>query len=141
MDQEIIIIPKIVVVPALIRRFHEAKIENIGEVWVWGSGKPRRELMYVDDMAEASLFIHNLDLSLYRKYTEPMLSHVNIGTGRDETVKDLATVISEVVGFKGEIKFDQNMPDGTQRKLMSSNLLKDLAGLQKWSGRAFSKLS
>ena len=106
------------VVPALIRRFHEAKENNYDEVLVWGSGAPMREFLYVDDMADASLFVHNLKQTTYVENTEPMLSHINVGTGTDITIKQLATIVKEVVGFSGQIKFDTAMPDGTPRKLM-----------------------
>jgi len=106
------------VVPALIRRFYEAKENKLNEVVVWGSGTPMREFLYVDDMAEASLFVHNLDNAAYEKNTQPMLSHINIGTGTDVTIRELAETIREVVGFAGEIVFDQTKPDGTMRKLL-----------------------
>ena len=106
------------VVPALIRRFHEAKENKLNEVVVWGSGTPMRVFLYVDDMAEASLFVHNLDKAAYEKNTQPMLSHINIGTGTDVTIRELAETIREVVGFAGEIVFDQTKPDGTMRKLL-----------------------
>ena len=107
------------VVPALIRRFHEAKINNLDEVVVWGSGKPMREFLYVDDMAEASLFVHNLDQDTYFENTEPMLSHINVGTGTDVTIRELAETTREIVGFAGKIVFDQTKPDGTMRKLLA----------------------
>ena len=91
------------VVPALIRRFHEAQISNLDEVFVWGSGKPMREFLYVDDMAEASLFVHNLDHTIYAENTHPMLSHINVGTGIDVTIKELAETIMDVVGFVGKL--------------------------------------
>lgn len=114
------------VVPALIRRFHEAKINSLVEVVVWGTGEPMREFLYVDDMAEASLFIHNLDKAEYKSNTEKMLSHVNIGAGKDITIRELSEIIKEVVGFDGLLKFDANMPDGSPRKLMDIQRLKDL---------------
>ena len=106
------------VVPALIRRFHEAKENNQKEVVVWGSGTPMREFLYVDDMAEASLFVHNLKQALYEKNTQPMVSHINIGTGTDVTIKELAETIMDAVGFLGNIIFDKTKPDGTMRKLL-----------------------
>lgn len=112
------------VVPAIIRRFHEAKINNQKEVVVWGSGKPMREFMYVDDMAEASLFVHNLDHEKFVMHTEPMLSHVNIGSGSEVTISEFADIAKSVVGFSGEIKFDLTKPDGTMRKLMDVSKLK-----------------
>ena len=114
------------VVPALIRRFHEAKLSNLDEVIVWGSGKPMREFLYVDDMAEASLFVHTLDHTIYAKNTEPTLSHINVGTGDDVTIKELAQTIKDVVGFNGELRFDTSKPDGTMRKLMDVSTLHEL---------------
>lgn len=114
------------VVPALIRRFHEAKRNKLENVVVWGSGKPKRELLYVDDMAEASLFVHNLNKIEFASHTRPMLSHVNVGTGSDVTIKELAETIMETVGFSGRITFDQTKPDGSPRKLMNVDLLTSL---------------
>ena len=114
------------VVPALIRRFHEAKVNKLDEVIVWGSGTPRREFLYVDDMAEASLFVHNLDREIMLENTNPRLSHVNIGTGSDISIKELAETIKDVVGFKGKIVFDRSKPDGTPRKLLDVSLLSKL---------------
>ena len=111
------------VVPALIRRFHDAKRNNDKEVVVWGSGKPMREFLYVEDMAEASLFVHNCDTNVLGACTQPMLSHVNIGTGSDVSINELANTVKRVVGFKGELVFDVTKPDGTQRKLMDVSLL------------------
>ena len=114
------------VVPALIRRFHEAKENNHGEVVVWGSGAPMREFLYVDDMADASLFVHNLEHKIYAENTEPMLSHINVGTGVDVTIKELAQTVKNVVGFEGELAFDKSKPDGTMRKLMDVSTLRKL---------------
>lgn len=114
------------VVPALIRRFHEAKLKNLDKVIVWGSGKPMREFLYVDDMAEASLFVHTLDDIFYAENTEPMLSHINVGTGVDVTIKELAQTVKEVVGFHGKLIFDTSKPDGTMRKLMDVSTLSNL---------------
>ena len=114
------------VVPALIRRFHEAKINNLDEVVVWGSGIPMREFLYVDDMADASLFVHNLDLQTFLDATKPMLSHINVGTGTDVTIRELAKTIKEVIGFNGELIFDESKPDGTLRKLMDISRLREL---------------
>ena len=114
------------VVPALIRRFHEAKLENLSEVVVWGSGTPMREFLHVDDMADASLFVHNLDQIIYADNTQPMLSHMNVGTGVDVTIKELARTVQSVVGFEGDIVFDRTKPDGTPRKLMDVQLLSRL---------------
>ncbi len=106
------------VIPALLRRFHEAKINNDAEVTVWGSGNAMREFLYVDDMAEASLFVLELDKEIYLANTEPMLSHVNVGTGRDVTIRDMAQTMKQVVGFKGKLTFDATKPDGPPRKLI-----------------------
>ena len=114
------------VVPALIRRFHEAKEKDLDEVVVWGSGTPMREFLYVDDMAHASLFVHNLDTQRFSKNTKPRLSHINVGTGTDVTIRKLAESIQNVVGFMGELKFDRTRPDGTERKLMDVSLLSNL---------------
>lgn len=114
------------VIPALIRRFHEAKMENAPQVIVWGSGSPMREFLYVDDMAAASVFVMNLDKTTYDQHTEPMLSHINVGYGSDVTIKALAQTISEVVGYQGRIGFDITKPDGTAKKLMDSGRLNSL---------------
>ena len=114
------------VVPGLIRRFHEAKANDQETVIVWGTGKPRREFLYVDDMAEACLFIHNIDKKIFEKQTQKQLSHINIGTGIDLTIKELAQTIKDVVGYKGRIIFDTTKPDGTPRKLLNVDLIKNL---------------
>ena len=111
------------VIPALIRRFHEAKLAEAPEVVVWGSGKPMREFLHVDDMAAASVFVMNLDAQTYRVHTDPMLSHINVGTGEDCTIAELATTIADIVGYAGEVVFDASKPDGTQRKLMDVSKL------------------
>ena len=114
------------VIPALIRRFHEAKVNLAPEVVIWGSGAPMREFLYVDDMAAASVYVMNLDKGLYDRHTEPMLSHINVGFGSDVTIKELAQTISEVIGYQGLISFDPTKPDGTPRKLMDSGRLNSL---------------
>ena len=114
------------VIPALIRRFHEAKMNNAPEVVIWGSGSPMREFLYVDDMAAASVYVMNLDKSIYDQHTEPMLSHINVGYGSDVTIKALAQTISAVVDYQGSIGFDITKPDGTARKLMDSGRLNSL---------------
>jgi GDP-L-fucose synthase len=114
------------VIPALLRRFHEAKLNNDKEVTAWGSGKPMREFLYVDDMAVASIHVMNLDKQAYDENTEPMLSHINVGTGVDCTIKELVETVAKVVGFKGEVKFDGTKPDGAPRKLMNVSRLKSL---------------
>ena len=112
--------------PALIRRFHEAKDRNSSEVVIWGSGTAKREFLYVDDMAEASLFVHTLHSDIFSEQTQPMLSHVNVGTGADVTIRDLADTVKEVVGFTGKLVFDTSKPDGAPRKLMDVDLLTHL---------------
>ena len=114
------------VVPGLIRRFHEAKVNNQETVIVWGTGKPRREFLYVDDMAKACIFIHELDKGKFEKNVKKMQSHVNIGTGIDLTIRELAQTIKQVVGYKGRIIFDTTKPDGTPRKLLNVDLIKKL---------------
>ena len=114
------------VIPALLRRFHEAKLNNDEEVIAWGSGNPMREFLYVDDMAAASIHVMNLDKTIYDEHTEPMLSHINVGTGVDCTIKELVETVANVVGFQGEVKFDSTKPDGAPRKLMNVERLKIL---------------
>ena len=114
------------VIPAIIRRFHEAKINGEAAVTVWGSGKPMREFLYVDDMASASIHVLELDSETYQKNTQPMLSHINVGSGVDCTIAELAQAVKKVVGFTGELKFDATKPDGTARKLMDVSRLRNL---------------
>jgi nucleoside-diphosphate-sugar epimerase len=114
------------VVPALFRRFDEAVRSNAKSVTIWGSGTPRREFLHVDDMARASLFVHELDKPLYTANTEPMLSHINVGSGTDLSILELAKMIAEVTGFKGEIETDPSKPDGTERKLMDISRLANM---------------
>jgi len=114
------------VIPALIRRFHETVKSGLKEVVIWGSGKPMREFLHVDDMAAASVHVMNLEKSLYDDYTEPMLSHINVGTGIDCTIRELAETIAKVTGFQGELKFDVTKPDGTPRKLLDVSRLGSL---------------
>lgn len=114
------------VIPALLRRFHEAVEQGAEEVVIWGSGKPMREFLHVDDMAAASVFVMNLDDETYRANTQPMLSHVNVGTGVDCTIRELAETVARVTGFKGRLVFDASKPDGTPRKLMDVSRLKSL---------------
>jgi len=114
------------VIPALIRRFHEAKIAKQAEVVAWGTGKPMREFLHVDDMADASIYVMNLDEATYQTNTQPMLSHINVGTGIDCTIRELVETVAKVVGYQGEIVFDANKPDGTPRKLMDVSRLTDL---------------
>ena len=114
------------VIPALMRRFHEAKLNDVPEVVVWGTGKPMREFLHVDDMAAASIFVANVSDDIYQSCTEPMLSHINVGTGVDCTISEMAHTMAEVVGYKGKITFDTTKPDGTPRKLMNVDTLKKL---------------
>lgn len=119
------------VIPALIRRFHEAKVAKADEVVIWGSGKPMREFLYVDDMAAASIHVMQLDQDVYRAHTGAMLSHINVGTGEDTAIGDLAKLIGRTVGYAGRIVFDSSKPDGTPRKLLDVSKLKSLG----WSAR------
>lgn len=114
------------VIPALIRRFHEAKLANAEEVVAWGTGKPMREFLYVDEMAAASIYVMNLDSGLYQQHTLPMLSHINVGTGVDCTIRELVETVAKVVGYQGRIEFDSTKPDGAPRKLMDVSRLKQL---------------
>lgn len=114
------------VIPALLRRFHECRVENTPEIKVWGTGTAKREFLYVTDMAEACVHVMSLKQEVYAENTEPMLSHINVGTGQDVTIKELAETISDVVGYQGKINWDSSMPDGTPRKLMDVSRLKSL---------------
>lgn len=114
------------VVAALIRRFHEAKLNNSPKVTVWGSGTPKREFLYVDDLAEACVFIMNLDKEKYQQHPKPRMSHINIGTGKDCTIRELAETIASIVGFRGEIVFDASKPDGPPRKLLDVSRIEAL---------------
>ena len=114
------------VVPALIRRFHEAKINKSPHVIVWGTGKPRREFLYVDDLAEACVMLMNIDKTILDKITDKMTAHINIGYSEDLTIEDLAIIIKEIIDYKGNIKFDTDKPDGTPQKLLNSNKIKSL---------------
>jgi GDP-L-fucose synthase len=107
------------VIPALIARFHEAKLNKSDEVVIWGTGSVSREFMFVDDMAEASFFVLTMDKNEYLLNTQQQISHINIGTGKDITISELATIIKDVVGFKGKLVFDKSMPDGAPKKLTS----------------------
>ena len=111
------------VIPALIRRFHEATLNKQSEVIAWGTGKPMREFLHVDDMADACIHIMNIDQNTFCTNTEAMLSHINIGTGKDCTIKELVQTIAKVVGYKGKIIFDSTKPDGTKRKLLDVSRL------------------
>lgn len=111
------------VIPALMRKFHDAKVNSNKKVFVWGTGKPRREFLYVDDMADACLHIFNLSEDKYKKLVKPHVSHVNVGSNQDITIKNLALTIAKVTKYQGEILFDSSKPDGTMKKLMSSSLI------------------
>ena len=114
------------VVPALLRRFHEAKMQDLPSVTVWGSGSPMREFLYVDDMASACLHVMNLPKEVYGEHVLPMSSHINVGTGKDCTIRELANTIARAVGYQGDILWDTSKPDGTPRKLLDVSLLKRL---------------
>jgi GDP-L-fucose synthase len=114
------------VIPALIRRFHDAKVNNVPTVTIWGSGTPKREFLYVDDMAAASVFVMNLPKAIYDAHTRPMQSLINVGYGQDITIAELAQAVSQAVGYEGQIDFDPTKPDGTPRKLMDSSRLNAL---------------
>ena len=111
------------VIPALIRRFHEAKISRAPKVTIWGTGSPRREFLYVQDMASASVHVMNLPKEIYQQHTSPMQSHINVGYGEDVTIAELAQTVGKVVGYEGQIDFDPAKPDGAPRKLMNSQRL------------------
>lgn len=119
------------VIPALIRRFHEAKINNAPNVTVWGSGSPKREFLYVDDMASACVFVMQLEKEAYNANTQVMLSHINVGCGYDITIRELVEILRNIIGYEGEITFDTSKPDGTPRKLMNSSRLNAIG----WSHR------
>lgn len=114
------------VIPALIRRFHDAVISNSNAVTIWGSGTPKREFLFVDDLAAACVFVMGLEKDVYHAHTQPMLGHVNVGSGREISIGELAKLVAEVVGFKGRIIFDTSRPDGTPRKLLDSTKINAL---------------
>ena len=114
------------VIPALMRRFHEAKVNNDSEVVVWGTGNAMREFLYVDDMAKASLFVLELDKEAYKGNTQPMLSHINMGTGKDVTIREMAETMKEVISYKGKLIFDASKPDGAPRKLIDVSRIKGM---------------
>ena len=121
------------VIPALIRRVHEAKLAELPCVTLWGTGEPLREFLYVDDMADACVFVMNLNAEIYRRETQPMLSHINIGVGRDCSIRELASVIGNIIGYRGEFEWDASMPDGAPRKLMDVSRLERLGWVSKTS--------
>lgn len=114
------------VIPALIRRFHEAKVNRAPSVTIWGTGTPKREFLYVDDMAAASVYVMNLPKATYDQHAQPMLSHINVGCGADVSIREVAEAIGNTVDYRGEITFDPTKPDGTPRKLMDSSRLNAL---------------
>ncbi|MBO3672638.1 GDP-L-fucose synthase [Acinetobacter soli] len=114
------------VIPALLRRFHEAVKDDLDGVVIWGSGTPMREFLHVDDMAAASIYVMELDDTTFKANTQPMLSHINVGTGIDCTIRELAETVAKVTGFKGKLSFDATKPDGTPRKLMDVSRLEQL---------------
>jgi len=114
------------VIPGLIYRFHDAKVNNLESVTLWGTGTPRREFLYVDDMARASIYLMNIDKKIYDEETSLMCSHVNVGSGKELTIKELAETIKEIVGFKGNINFDQSKPDGISRKFLDSKRINNI---------------
>ena len=114
------------VIPALIRRFHEGKLANAPEVVIWGTGTPKREFLYVDDMAAASVFVMDLDRPIYDQHTQPMQSHINVGFGSDVTINELAHAVAKATGYQGSISFDPSKPDGAPRKWMNSSRLRNL---------------
>jgi GDP-L-fucose synthase len=119
------------VIPALIRRFHEAKLSNAPEVAIWGTGKPRREFLYVDDMAAASVFVMQLPVATYQAQTLATQSHINVGFGSDVTIAELAHAVGQAVGYTGRIAFDATKPDGAPRKWMDSSCINKLG----WQAR------
>ena len=122
------------VIPALIRRIHEAKIKNLCKVKIWGTGKVKREFLFVDDLASASIYVMNLGKEIFQSEFNPMCSHINVGTGEDLTIKELASTIKEVIGYQGELIFDVTKPEGTPRKLL------DIKKLSKYGWRYKTKL-
>ncbi len=119
------------VIPALIRRFHTAKVQGASQVAIWGTGTPRREFLYVDDMAVASVFVMNLDVATYATHTQPMQSHINVGSGSDVTIAEVAHAIAQTVGYAGDVTFDTSKPDGAPRKWMDSSRVNALG----WQAR------
>jgi GDP-L-fucose synthase len=114
------------VIPALMQRLHQAKVDNDAEVVVWGTGNAMREFLYVDDMAQASLFVLELDGQTYKANTQPMLSHINVGTGKDVTIREMAEIMRQVVGYEGKLTFDTTRPDGSPRKLINVTRLNNI---------------
>ena len=114
------------VIPALLHRFHEAKIKNLPYVSIWGTGKPKREFLYVDDMARACIHVMNIDKKIYDQYISPRCSHINVGTGEDLTIKELSEIIKDIVGYRGKVNFDHSKPDGSYRKILDSKIIVEM---------------
>ena len=114
------------VIPGLIYRFHKAKIKNMPNVIIWGTGKAKREFLFIDDMVSASIQIMNVDKKIYEKYSKPRCSHINVGSGFELTIIELSKIIKKVVGYNGKIKFDKSKPDGSPRKLVDSHLINQI---------------
>ena len=121
------------VIPALIRRIHEGKVASAPKVSVWGTGTPRREFLYVDDMAAASVFVMNLNKATYDANTSPLCSHINVGFGSDVSIAEVAHTVARVVGYKGALDFDTTKPDGTPRKWMDSTRINALGWKPQWA--------
>ncbi len=119
------------VIPGLLRRFHEAHVKGENFVKVWGSGRPKREFLFVGDLADASIHVMSLDKKIYQKYTTPMLSHINVGSGLDITIRELAEKVAKLVGYSGDIVFDRSKPDGAPRKVLDVSILEKLG----WSSK------
>jgi GDP-L-fucose synthase len=114
------------VIPGLIYRFHKAKINNLESVTIWGTGTPKREFLYVDHLAQAAIHVMNLDKKIYNEQTTSLNSHINVGSGKELTIKELAETIKDVVGFSGKINFDPSKPDGSIRKILNSERINKL---------------
>jgi GDP-L-fucose synthase len=114
------------VIPALIYRFHHAKVNKLLNINIWGTGAPKREFLYVDDLARAAIHLMNLEKKTYDHYTSPMCSHINVGSGIDLSIKKLAKIIKEIVGYKGIINFDSTKPNGNPKKLLNSKVINNL---------------
>ncbi len=114
------------VIPAMIGNFHKAKVNNDPDVEIWGDGQPMREFLHVDDMADAIVYVMNLEKKILKRTISPTLSHINIGTGIDISIKDIAIMIKDIVGFEGKIVFNTKMPGGTRRKLLNTSKMESL---------------
>jgi GDP-L-fucose synthase len=114
------------VIPGLIYRFHEAKIKNLDSVTIWGTGTPKREFLYVDDMARASIYLMNIDKKIFNEQISTVCSHINVGSGEELSIKEVAEIIKEIVGFKGKTNFDPSKPDGSPRKFLDNERINNL---------------